>query len=453
MKRHISKILNNANHDQKGRNLLSESIQIEEELLPGFVKPTIWIIALILISFVVWASITPIKEISKGMGDIIPTGKVQVVQHPEGGIVKQILVKENQEVSQNTSLILMDGRQNFADLNQLKTQLTTIQLQEAGLQAFINQTDTELLGIVGPEYEDLRKVQYNNLKQKNSARESAISVLDEQISQKRKRIDQVMQSLSAAQKDVEITTELLKMREELADEMLINRATLLETRRSYETASSEFEKQKEELVLAQHELQEFRNKKQDTLNQLEKEAIQELSNLKTSQQEAIKFLEKTQAIVSHLDIKSPAQGLVQDLKIHTIGQVIQPGETLMKIVPNDSKLEAEVKVDPKDIGFIQEGQPVKIRISSYDYSRYGYASGKLLRISAYRIIDDKDPKQEAYFKVWISLDKSYIGDDPKKYPIQPGMSVEAEIITGEKKLITYILKPIADLFNKSFGER
>jgi HlyD family type I secretion membrane fusion protein len=445
--------LNKPRHDIKGRRLLSESIQIEEELVPAFVKPTVWLITIILLGFIIWASITPVKEVAQGIGEIMPSDKIKQVQHLDGGVISEILVEERQEVQRDQLLFRLDDRQAMAELQQMQARYASLLLREERLAAFTENRPANIEGLVSEEYLMQTMAQQDTFIKQAETRTSNLAVLDTQTQQRKKRLLQIGQALNSARKDLDLAKELLAMREDLAENKLISRSILLETRRVKVAAEGEVHRLEQEYALVQQELAESVAKRADLDNQIQRDALRELSEVRAEKGEVLKQLEKQIRIFDRLEIRAPEQGFVQELQVTTIGQVIQPAALLMKIVPQDAVLQVEVKVKPKDIAFIRDGQVVKMRISSYDYSRFGYASGAVKRISAFSMVDETDPKRETYFKVWISLDRSYMGDDSKYNQLQAGMAVEAEIVTGEKTLLAYLLKPVADLFTRSFNER
>jgi adhesin transport system membrane fusion protein len=452
--KNIFEHLNKPRHDIKGRRLLSESIQIEEELVPAFVKPMVWLIASMVVGFVVWASVTPVKEIAQGIGEIMPSDKIKLVQHLDGGVISEILVEERQEVQKGQVLFRLNDRQAMAEVQQMQARLAALRLREERIAAFTEHRIAKIEDMVGSdEYQAQVMAQQDTLAQQRATRSSNLAILEAQIEQRQNHLKQIKEGINAARKDLALSKELLAMREDLAENKLISRTILLETRRTKVASEGEVQRLEKEYTLVQKELDESIARRADMANQIQRDALKELSEVRAEKSEVEQQLEKQSSIFSRLEITAPEQGMVQELQINTIGQVIQPAALLMKIVPKDAELEVEVRVKPKDIAFIRNAQPVKMRISSYDYSRFGYASGYVKRISAFSILDDTDAKHEPFFKVWISLDRAYLGNDPTRNPLQPGMSVEAEIITGEKTLLTYLLKPVADLLSRSFNER
>ncbi|MDO8944470.1 MAG: HlyD family efflux transporter periplasmic adaptor subunit, partial [Desulfobacterales bacterium] len=185
-------------------------------------------------------------------------------------------------------------------------------------------------------------------------------------------------------------------------------------------------------------------------NQLRRDALNELGAVRSELAEVEETIQRLQARVDRLIIRAPYHGYVQELKVQTVGQVIQPGALLMQLVPDESPLEAEIRILPKDVGHIRVGQDVNLRITSYDYTRFGYATGKLKRISASSIASEDN---KPYYRGWVSLDNPYVGTTPGQNMLQAGMSLEADIVAGEKTLLAYITKPVIDVFSRSFHER
>jgi HlyD family type I secretion membrane fusion protein len=148
-------------------------------------------------------------------------------------------------------------------------------------------------------------------------------------------------------------------------------------------------------------------------------------------------------------VLSPVEGIVQDLKFRTLGGVIPPGATLMNVVPLDGKLQAEVRVAPTDIGFVKLGQNVRLKIGTFDFMRYGTIQGEVTMVAPYSATDEK---QGSYFKVIVSLPQNYLGNDQTKM-IDPGMTVQADILTDRQSVLKYLLRPIYAAFSQGMRER
>lgn len=432
------------------RRLLSETVQIEEELLPTFVKPMLGVTAATVVAFLLWAGLTHIREVARAPGEVIPIGKIKVVQHLDGGVVAEIPIEERMSVQEGQILLRIDGSQALAELRQMEARRVALQLRAERLSAFAEGREPKFTPLAGP-FTNLLDDQQQIYKTHVAARNSTLSILDHQIDQRTRRLSQLGKSLESAREHLNLTDELSHMREDLAARRLVNRTVLLETRRARVTADSEVARLAEEINVSQQELAEVRSRRADTFNQLRREALNEMGTVRAELAEVEEAIQRLQTRVDRLVVRAPHRGLIQDLRVQTVGQVIQPGALLMQVVPDDAPLEAEVRIAPKDVGHVRIGQNVNLRISSYEYTRFGYATGTLKRVSASSMTDPQT--NQTYYRAWVTLTTPYVGDTPGRYMLQPGMSLEADIMTGEKTLLTYLIKPVADAFFRSFHER
>lgn len=434
---------------RRERRLLSESIHIEEELVPTFVRPILYIVGTLIVIFLVWAALTRMKEVARAQGEVIPSGHLKLVQHLDGGTVAEILTEERKLVAQDEVLLRIDGTQAIADLRQMQARLDSLRLREERLAAFTENRKPDFAKL-GIKQHALVSGQEDFLISQHATLQSTLSILDRQIDQRIQRIRQLKKSLAVAREHEALIGELSAMRENLASRQLINRTVLLETRRSKATALGEIARLVEEIGVAEQELAETRNRHIDTRNQSRRDALSELGAVRGEISELNEAVLRLQARVDRLEIKAPIRGHVLDMRIKNVGQVIQPGALLMQIVANEAKLEAEVRILPRDIGFVREGQPVNLRVTSYDYSRFGFVKGTLKKVGASSIVGDD---KISYYQGIVELDRPYVGDVPGRNLLQPGMKVEAQIVTGEKTLLAYLVKPLIDVVSMSFHER
>lgn len=431
------------------RSLLSESIHIEEELVPAFVRPIMYLVVALVVIFLLWAALTRMKEVARAPGEVIPSGSVKVVQHLDGGVVSQIVAEERKLVEQGAVLLRIEGTQANADYGQMKARLDSLRLREERLKAFTEDKKPDFIAL-GIEQPGMVSNQQEIYSTQLAAHDSMLSILDRQIDQRKQRIRQLEIALSVAREQQVMTGELATMRENLAARQLINRTVLLETRRARSTALGETARLTAEIGVVKQELSEIQSRRLDSLNQSRRDALAELGNVRAEMAEVEETLQRLQARVDRLEVRAPIRGFVLDMRVQNVGQVIQPGALLMQIVSNNAVFEAEVRITPRDIGFVRVGQPVNLRVTSYDYSRFGFVKGRLKRVSASSLVgENKVP----YYQGVVELDNPYVGDVPGRNLLQPGMSVEAEILTGEKTLLAYLIKPLIDVVSMSFHER
>jgi HlyD family type I secretion membrane fusion protein len=434
---------------RRERRLLSESIHIEEELVPAFVRPILFIVGALVLIFLVWAALTHMKEVARAQGEIVPSGSVKLVQHLDGGVVAEILADERKLVEQGEVLLRIDGSRAIADFQQMNARLDSLRLREERLVAFTEARKPNFAKLA-IEQHDMVSNQQNVYVSQLATLKSTLSILERQIDQRKQRISQLKMLLSVAREQEALIGELSAMREDLASRQLVNRTVLLETRRQKVTASGEIARLTEEIGVAEQELAETRNRHTDTLNQSRRDALAEIGTVRAEIAELEETLLRLQASVSRLEVRAPIRGHVLDMRVKNVGQVIQPGVLLMQIVADSATLEVELRILPRDIGFVKEGQPVKLRVTSYDYSRFGSVKGTLTKIGASSVVGED---KASYYKGLVELEHPYVGDVPGRNLLQPGMKVEAEILTGEKTLLAYLVKPLIDVVSMSFHER
>lgn len=436
---------------RRQRRLLSETVHIEEELVPTFVRPVLQVVATMVVMFGLWAAVTSLEEVARAPGEIIPTGQNKVVQHLDGGVVAAISVEEHMLVQKGQVLLKMDGAQSLAELRQSEARLISLRLREERLRAFAESRKPDFGSLAG-DHMDLLVAQEQIYGMQAETRTSTISILDRQIEQRIRRITQLQQLLASAKEHQVLTGELMRMRDDLGSRRLVNRSVVLETQRAKVTADSEVMRLTEEIAVVSQELAEIRNRRTDTLNQLRRDALGEMGAVGAEIAEVEEAIQRLQARVDRLDVVAPVRGFIQDLKVQTVGQVVLPGALLMQIVPDDAPLEAVIRIAPKDIAYVKVGQPVKLRVTSFDYARFGFARGTLSKVTASSVTTDgQDGKP--FYRAWVALANPYVGDIPGRYPLKTGMSVEAEVLTGEKTLLAYLTKPVTDVVSRSFRER
>lgn len=434
---------------RRERRLLSEAVQVDEELVPSFVRPALLVVAALVVAFLLWASLTHLSEVAHAPGEVIPSGQIKVVQHLDGGQVAAIQVDEGQLVQQGQVLVQMDGAQARADLRQMDSRQASLQLRIERLSAFAEgrAPNFRKISLASPELiADQQQIYTNQI----ASMQSTLTVLDRQIDQKQQRIAQLEKQLSVAQEQQKLSTDFLALRESLAAKKLITRVVLLDAQKAKIAADGEVARLSQELDVVGQERAEVLSRRDDSTNQLRRDALAEMGTASAELAEVQEARGRLQAKVDRLDIRAPVAGYVQDLKVATVNQVVQPGAVLMQVVPTDAELECEIRISTRDIGYVQVGQPVEVRVSAYDFARYGTAKGELHRISATSVVDDKG---EPYFKGWVGLKTPYVGNTPGRYPIRAGMGVDAEILTGEKSLMAYMFKPIVRALESGFRER
>jgi membrane fusion protein, adhesin transport system len=316
-------------------NYLAKAILLEEASSPRFTRVTISLIAGLLIAFVAWASVARLETVAVALGEIVPSGAVQIVQHLDGGRIQKINVIDGQAVKKGDVLLTLNPADARSDLEGLSARAIKLKAE------------------------------------------------------------------------VDYLRDIATIRGDLAKDRLVTRTQALDAQRALASSEGEYDR---------------------TLFEIE----------------------KLKERLGRLEVVSPVNGIVQGLKYRTVGGVIAPGATVLNVVPTDDVVHAEIRVSTQDIGHVREGQLVRVKVSTYEFMRYGIVEGKVSVVSAFSSLDDK---QQPYFKAIVDLSRKSLGKTDQELPILPGMTVQGDVVTDNQTVLRYLLRPVFVAFSQGMRER
>lgn len=428
--------------------LLTEPVLFEEEALPGFVRLALFTVCCLVVAFLVWASMVHIDEVAVATGQVLPAGDIQLVQHLEGGTVSEILVHDAQRVKKGQVLVKLDPTQPLADLRQAQGHLVDLELRAERLHAEVEgrAPDFSTIATGYPELEaDERRIWASRV----AANRSAVEVVDTQIAQRQAELSQLGGQLSIAQQQLQLTTDQVNIRDQGVQAGVVAREVYIETKRAQVTAEGEVDRIRQQIDVDRGAVAEAEERKRNLAQTQVQDALGELGTVNDEMAQVKDGVAKLQDRVDRLDIRAPADGLVQDLRVHTVGEVIPAGFQVASVVPVGETLVAQVRISPSDIGHVRAGQPVKVKVASFEYTRYGMLAGTVTRLSPSTLTDEQG---HPYYRGEVSIPQPYMGDNPDLNRLLPGMSVETDITTGDKTLMQYLLKPVFVSLSDSFHE-
>lgn len=425
---------------------LSQAIQLEEAVNPHIIRATMLAVSLAILTFIGWAGMTNINEVARTAGEVVPHGYQQTVQHLEGGIVKDIAVNEGETVRQGDILLRLDGTGVINDLNRARSKQIALEMQEERLRAYIEGREADFSRFDDQEQVADQQASFTSMRQ---ARDKERQIIRNQLSQKQRALHALQNEAQTARQDLEITQNLYNRRARLNAQGYAPTVELLENERQLNEIKGRIKSIEDKIAITLNEIGEYKARlesSQASYLDLAHENLNQVLADKTQNAELIRKLADRSA---RLDVRAPADGMVKGLAVNTVGAVVQPGQTLMEIVPLDKKLEVAVKIPPQHIGHVKPGQNVQIKFSTFDFSRYGAVSGTLESISATTFTGENG---ERYYRGMITLSRTYVGKDHHNLVI-PGMTVMADIVTGEKTILEYLFKPVHLSFKTAFMER
>lgn len=391
---------------------------------------------------IVWAYFAEIDEVTRGDGKVIPFGQVQVIQNLEGGIIKDILIKEGGIVKSGQALLKIDNKQFESNYEQNSAYYELLIAKAARLKAEAGISSFSLSKQSGAEYE---------LYQSNTQQlKSKINMFENQLEKKALDLQEARGTIKNLNESYALMTKEIIMTEPLVRKGIASEVDYLKLKRDSNKLLEELDSVKISIPKLEAEIREIKNKLIDTRLEAENKARRELSDVVSE----LSKLEKQKLSLSdqvlRTEVRSPVDGIVKKLYVNTIGGVIKPGMDIVEIVPSDEKLVVEAKIKPSDIAFIRPGLKALVKFTAYDFSIYGGLEGKVTRISADTITDQKE---NSFYLVRIEIDESSAFKGKKKLEIIPGMTVGADIMTGKKTILDYILKPIIKAKSNALQER
>ncbi|MAH05775.1 MAG: HlyD family type I secretion periplasmic adaptor subunit [Alphaproteobacteria bacterium] len=438
-------------HQKNDRDLndLARSILYEEVPNQNLMRLTILVIGAAFILFVLWSCLTNVNEVARMKGEIIPSGYAQIVQHLEGGLIDEILIEEGDLVEKGQVLIRMGGIGAEEDYASLNARQTTLKLQAERLRALAYDKAPDFQAIAGQD-EDAIAYQEHILETTRQSYDAEMKVIEDQRAQKQQAIERLNAEKNTMEKELSSAKELFDMKEQMTARGGVSKKDLIDSEREITRLDGNIRSIDAQLAEAQNALSEYQNRLQ-TLNATRRDtALRDLEEIESQIYQNKEMLGKLEERVARMDVRAPVRGLVQGLRVNTVGGIIGAGEPIMEIVPLDQTLIVEAHVAPRDIGNLQVGQAARVKVSAFDFSRYGVIEGKLDFISATTFTD---PDNQSFYKGRIVLQQNHVGPNPERNLILPGMTVEADIITGHKTVMAYLIKPIHRVLSSAFSER
>ena len=428
---------------------LSQALLLEETGVPQLVRYVIITLTLVIAGFIAWASVTRIDEVAVCSGKIIPSGHIKRVQSEDGGIVSDILVRDGQAVKRGQDLITMDPTVSVSNLDQHLVRQASLDLRKERLAALIDGRKPDY-SKVDERYKELANQQRRLHSQKMESMKASRAILNNQIKQYEAELKELSNREKTLRQQYALLKEEYESYEGLFEKQLVGKSEYFSVKRHFLQVQENLHQIPVRRIQVGEKLTESKNR----LVKLKEEALEswmsELAIVEAEASEIHEIIKRFEMDVFQLSVKAPEDGVVHNLQINSPGEVVKPGETILELVPVGKELIAEVRISSRDVGHIKIGQVVTVKFTAYDFARYGGIKGKLIDISPTTIVDEKG---SVYYEGTVAMDQSYFAKGAQKLQVLPGMTVIADIRTGEKTLIGYFMKPIYLSLQQSFRER
>lgn len=397
--------------------------------------------------FILLASVTNVDEITKGEGKVIPSRQLQVLQSMDGGIVSEIAVQEGQIVETNQLLLQIDSTRFESSAREGQAQYSSLLAKAARLRALAEgkpfipppeavEDDPQTV----EEERRLYEAKTNELAAQVSIARQQLAQRQQELTEVRAKREQASQAYDLSARELSVTRPLISSGAVSEVELLRLERDVSRFRGEREMASAQISRVQAAIAEASRKIQEV---ELNVRGEARKEMAETLGKLNALSETNVGLADK----VKHSAIRSPVRGTVKRLLVNTVGGVVQPGKDIVEVVPLEDALLLEAKVLPKDIAFLHPGQRAIVKFTAYDFSIYGGLEAKLEQIGADSLTDEKG---NTFYVVRVRTDRSSLGEN---LPIIPGMVAEVDIVTGQKSILAYLLKPVLRAKQAALTER
>lgn len=436
------------------RDLWIDPSHTEKEGTRLFGHILLFTVAIVIVAALIWASFAELDQVTRGEAKVVPSSATQLIQSAEGGIIKDMMVKEGDIVKEGQTLVEMDNTTVATDVNELQQRLWTGLAATARLQAELDgkapneiQFDKELL-IKAPDVAEAERAQAVVRQQQL---QSQIATLQDTIEQRTQELRSIDVKVSSSQISLGLAQRRANLQQKVYESGAGSEAEYISAQQEVQRIATDIANAEASRPPARAALQEAQSKQREAMTTFRADTATELAKHRADLASVTQLLAGGTTKLGHQVLKSPVYGTVKEIKMRTVGGVAQPAQEIMEIVPIEDTLLIEAQIRPQDRGFIAPDQPAKVKITAYDYSIYGGLDAKLEQISADAI---ENEKKETFFRVRLRTDRNYlIGKQGEQLPIIPGMTATVDILTGKRTVLEYLLKPILKARQTAFTER
>lgn len=433
---------------------MSKSV-LEGSPLPETIDPSTHIFfvacAALVTAFLIWASIGTLDIVSMAQGEVIPSTQVKSIQHLEGGIVREIAVSEGERVKTGQALIVLEPTSSGADVGELKVRITGLRIEIARLMA-------EAAGPAAPLFDKDLRTGYSDLigfalkqfRTRKLAQENRITSQKETIIQRRQNIKEISVRIANNKSRLKLHEEQISISEELLKDDLTNRYNHLDLLKTANEIKGRIEEDFAAELSARAALKEAQSRLESIESDYQEEIGKALEEARSKLNEFTERMNKYEDNLQRTVLRAPVDGVIKTLYVTTIGGVIRSGDTVVDIVPGEDRLIIEAKLPTQDIGYVREGQTAVVKLASSDADRFGSLEGVVMNISPDTILT---PEGDPFYKVRIKTKNEYFEKGKRRYQLYPGMQVLANIETGNRTVIEYLISPLIYSLGDAMRER
>lgn len=426
---------------------LPSALEIIEKPESPLGKYIIWTVFLVVLSTIIWSVVGRIDEVAVAQGKIIPSGDVKVIQSLESGVVTAIHVEEGAHIKKGDKLIDLDTDINHAELTKQLKILDTLKVERALIQAIVDGNDSTFNKLINQnkhltlDSELISRQKYfKELRgQDQGQKQSALSV---EIEKSKTELEISKSQLKQIEIKISSTKDQLKIMKELYENGSESKSKVTELESELDLATQQYQQQQTQIKLSENQIKSSETAMVIGDVSFQKQLVEEIIEKDKAIQELEKDVEKMKKRLSFQTVIAPVDGIVLGVGTNTIGGVVSSEKPIVTIVPDDTPLIVEAMVLNKDIGFIHKGQKVDIKLDTFPFQKYGSIDGVIESISPDAI---EDEKQGYVYRIKVRPEVTKLKVGEKWMSISPGMTVQAEVKTGNRRIIEFFIPGLEEI--------
>ncbi|MCL2916992.1 HlyD family type I secretion periplasmic adaptor subunit [Shewanella litorisediminis] len=430
---------------------------------------TIWALTSLIFAFLIWAYFAELDQVTVGTGKVIPSSQIQVIQSLDGGVLQELFVREGNIVTKGEPLARIDDTRFRSDFAQQEEEVFSLQANVIRMRSELNSITVsdmasdwreqvrivkqdlvfpEALNAQKPEMIARQQAEYNG---RLDNLENQLEILARQIQQRQQENEELTTKIATMTTSFQLISRELELTRPLAQKGIVPEVELLKLERTVNELQGELKAMRQLRPKIKATLDEAILKRREAVFVFAADARAQLNEMQTRLSRMSEAQVGAQDKVSKAVITSPVNGTVKTVHINTLGGVVQPGVDIMEIVPSEDQLLIEAKITPKDIAFLHVGLPAVVKVTAYDFTRYGGLQGTVEHISA---DTTQDEEGNSFYLIRVrTAESSLVKDDGTEMPIIPGMLTSVDVITGQRSILEYILNPILRAKDTALRER
>jgi hemolysin D len=437
--------------DQTDTGFRDDFTETDEFALPGWARSTLYVLTTFFIIIVAWACIANIDKIVKAQGKFVTTGQEIILRPLVDSIVKSIDVRIGQVVKKGQKILTLDPTFAESDLSQVKIRVGNAKAVIYRIQCELNR---ETYIIPEDDHYGIGLLQYNIFTQRISEFNSKIQSFESQILSAREASKSASTQLAEVGNQIEYADQIQKMRQEVFTAGYDTKLNLLQAENEYSRYKSQAESLQNSIAERDLEIRKLESEKNAFINNWKKDLSTELAKNRNELDTYLEQLAKAERYSELSEMTVPQDSVVLEIGHVSVGSVAKTGEVLIKLIPLNEPIEAEIKIAPGDVGFIRQGDGCKIKIDAFPFQKHGDLKGSLKSIGEDTISDPSASRQNEgpYYLGRITLESTKLKNVPEDTRLIPGMSLAAEIVVGKRTVVSYLLYPMIKVFDESIRE-